>query len=220
LRRFRRAAVRTEPPTGRRRRRDHRRRLLHFRLVQPGRWDPPPALQAPPWNLSRTEAWDQLVVLLSTLRQQGAVTGPAGAFTTFEEFWEAYAQQTRYIIRKSVDLYERTESIRARFFQTPYLSCLVKGCAEKGLDITQGGPELWYGTIEAVTYATTVDSLLAIKYLVFDKKICRIDELVVALQANWEGYEVLRAQALNKAPKYGRDDDEADAMGRKVMDLP
>lgn len=44
--------------------------LLHFRLVQPGRWDPPPALQAPPWNLSRTEAWDLLVVLLSTLRQQ------------------------------------------------------------------------------------------------------------------------------------------------------
>jgi formate C-acetyltransferase len=87
------------------------------------------------------------------------------------------------------------------------------------VDITQGGPELWYGTIEAVTYATTVDSLLAIKFLVFDKKICKLDELAKALQANWEGYEVLQAQALNKAPKYGRDDDEADAMGRKVMDL-
>jgi pyruvate-formate lyase len=30
---------------------------------------------------------------------------------------------------------------------------------------------------------------------------------------------VLRAMALNKAPKYGRDDDEADAMGKRVMDL-
>ena len=48
------------------------------------------------------------------------------------------------------------------FFPTPYLSCLVKGCAEKGLDITQGGAEISFVTLEAVTYATTVDSLLAI----------------------------------------------------------
>ena len=54
------------------------------------------------------------------------------------------------------------------FFPTPYLSCLVRGCAEKGLDVTQGGAELSFTTLEAVTYATTVDSLLAIKYLVFD----------------------------------------------------
>jgi hypothetical protein len=47
---------------------------------------------------------------------------------------------------------------------------MVKGCAEKGLDITQGGAEISFTTLEAVTYATTVDSLLAIKYLIFDKK--------------------------------------------------
>ena len=101
-----------------------------------------------------------------------ADTGDPAAFTTWEQFWQAYAEQTRYIIRKSVETYERSEEIRARFFQTPYLSCLVKGCAESGRDINQGGPELSFVTIEAVTYATTVDSLLAVKYLVFDKKLC------------------------------------------------
>jgi len=50
--------------------------LLHYRLVPPDRWAPPPALLAPPWNLSRDEAWDLLVLLLNTLRQQGAVTFP------------------------------------------------------------------------------------------------------------------------------------------------
>ena len=64
-----------------------------------------------------------------------------------------------------------------------------------------------------------MDSLLAIKYLVFDRKKCTMAELIEALQANWEGFEVLQAMARNKAPKYGRDDDEADAMARKVMDL-
>jgi len=118
-----------------------------------------------------------------------------------------------------VELYERSEEIRAKFLPTPYLSCLVKGCAEKGLDVTQGGAELNFTTIEAVTYATTVDSLLAIKYLVFDKKVCTMAELIQALKDNWAGHEVLQAQALNKTPKYGRDDDEADILGQKVMEI-
>jgi len=50
--------------------------LLHFRLVQPPRWEASPALLESPWNLSRSEAWELMVVLLNTLRQQGAVTYP------------------------------------------------------------------------------------------------------------------------------------------------
>jgi formate C-acetyltransferase len=152
-------------------------------------------------------------------KQDGPRTGDAASFKTWEEFWEAYAKQTRYIIQKCVDLYETSESIRARFFPTPYLSCMVKGCAQKGKDVTQGGAEISFTTLEAVTYATTVDSLLAIKYLIFEKQICTLKELVAALKANWQGYEILQATAKNRAPKYGRDDDEADALARKVMQL-
>jgi formate C-acetyltransferase len=46
-----------------------------------------------------------------------------------------------------------------------------------------------------------------------------MDELVKALKDNWSGHEVLQAKAKYKAPKYGRDDDEADEMAKKVMDL-
>ncbi len=152
-------------------------------------------------------------------RRYGLATGDPTTFKTFDEFWNAYVEQTRFIVQKIVDLYERTEAVRARFSPTPYLSCLVRGCAEKGLDITQGGPELNYVTIEAVTYATTVDSLLAVKYLVFDEQVCTMAELIQALKDNWVGHEVLQARAINKAPKYGRDDDEADAMGRRVMEV-
>jgi formate C-acetyltransferase len=87
------------------------------------------------------------------------------------------------------------------------------------MDITEGGAELGYVTIEAVTYATTVDSLLAVKYLVFDQKVCTMAELIQALKDNWNGHEVLQARALHKAPKYGRDDDSADALAHQVMEL-
>jgi pyruvate-formate lyase len=153
------------------------------------------------------------------ITRTGPDSGNPTSFATWEQFWDAYVAQTRFIIEKSVALYNRTDALRARFSPTPYLSCLVRGCAEKGLDVTQGGAELSYITIEAVTYATTVDSLLAIKYLVFDENACTMVELIQALHDNWEGHTVLQARALRKAPKYGRDDPAADALARQVMDL-
>jgi formate C-acetyltransferase len=153
------------------------------------------------------------------LTRWGAVTGDATRFQTWEQFWEAYVIQTQHIIRRIVEEYEQSESIRAQFAPTPYVSCLVKGCAQKGMDITEGGAELGYVTIEAVTYATTVDSLLAVKYLVFDQKACTMAELIQALKDNWVGHEILQARALHKAPKYGRDDDAADSLARQVMEL-
>jgi formate C-acetyltransferase len=44
-------------------------------------------------------------------------------------------------------------------------------------------------------------------------------ELIQALKDNWIGHEVLQARALHKAPKYGRDEDSADALACKVMNL-
>lgn len=152
-------------------------------------------------------------------RRWGADTGDPLAFKNWEEFWDAYARQTRAIIKRIVELYELSEANRARFSPTPYLSCLVRGCAEQGKDVTQGGAQLNFVTVEGVTYATTVDSLLAVKYLVFDEKICTMAELSKALKDNWVGHEVLQARALNKAPKYGRDDEHADALAKDVMDL-
>lgn len=162
---------------------------------------------------------DPLTGKTDPLTRWGADTGDSTRFETWEQFWQAYARQTRHIIRRIADLYEQSEAIRARYAPTPYLSCLVKGCAQKGKDVTEGGAELGYVTIEVVTYATTVDSLLAVKYLVFDQKACTMAELIQTLKDNWAGHEVLQARALHKAPKYGRDDDAADSMAHQVMEL-
>ena len=151
-------------------------------------------------------------------KQDGPVTGTPGELDTWDKFYNTYLVQTKYIIQKITEVYERSESLRADYSPTPYLSLLVNGCARKGLDVTQGGAEINLTTIEGVTFATTVDSLLAIKYLVYDKKECTLQELIAALRDNWAGHEILQAKALNRAPKYGRDDDEADELAKKVMD--
>lgn len=161
--------------------------------------------------------YDEINGKWSKLTQDGPKTGTLAELDTWDKFWNAYKIQTQYIVKKLVDTYEESESIRCKYNPTPYLSILVNGCAEKGLDITRGGPEIRCTTMEGVTYATTVDSLLAVKDLVYDKKICTLEELVQALQDNWEGHEKLQAIAKNKCPKYGRNDDEADALAQLVM---
>ncbi len=155
----------------------------------------------------------------SKLTQDGPKTGTLAELDTWDKFYNAFKEQTKYMIRRMVENYELSESIRCEFNPTPYLSTLVGGCAEKGLDITRGGAELSFVTMEGVTYASTVDSLLAVKYLVYDQKECTLEELVKALYANWEGYEVLQAKAQYKAPKYGRDDDVADAFAKEYMEF-
>ncbi|MFH1530837.1 MAG: pyruvate formate lyase family protein [Pseudomonadota bacterium] len=151
--------------------------------------------------------------------QDGPRTGDPRSLRTWDAFWAAFETQMAFVLERTVAVHEASERARARFFQTPYLSCLVRGCAEKALDVTRGGAEIALTTMEAVTFATTVDSLLAVKSLVYDTGTCTMDALVQALRDNWEGHAVLQARALHKTPKYGRDDDEADALGRRVMDL-
>lgn len=60
--------------------------LLHFRLVPPEGWEPPDPLLEAPWNFTKEEAWNLLVLLLDSLRQQGAVTFPENVDPRSEAF--------------------------------------------------------------------------------------------------------------------------------------
>ena len=91
-------------------------------------------------------------------------------------------------------------------------------CMEKGMDAHQGGCRYnsYGGT--AVGMSTIADSLAAIKYMCFDKKICTTKEFYDALMANWVGYEELQQRVLSEVPHYGNDDPYVDVEMKWVMD--
>jgi pyruvate-formate lyase len=153
--------------------------------------------------------------------QIGPKSGDPKTFSSWEEFWDAWKKQIEFIIQKTVEVYNMTEELRGEFMPTPYLSTFVNGCIDKGLDVRRGGPELRFITIEGVGFATTVDSLLAIKQFVFDEKKYTISQIKNALINDFKGKEdsVMQTVLKNKAKKYGNDDDEADEMARKVMEI-
>ncbi|MHA1727349.1 MAG: pyruvate formate lyase family protein [Promethearchaeota archaeon] len=151
----------------------------------------------------------------------GLKTGDPEDFKTWEEFFGAWKKQIGFIIKYMVKVYNMTEELRAEFMPTPYISTMVRGCIEKGLDIRNGGPDLRFITVEGVGFATTVDSLLAIKNLVYDKKKYTISEIKDALVKNFEGKDnvILQAVLKNKTPKYGTNNDKADEITKQIMQI-
>ncbi len=154
-------------------------------------------------------------------KQLGPKSGDPENFETWEEFWNAWVKQIKYLIRHIVDVYNPFEIFRSDFLPTPYVSTIIRGCAEKALDVRSGGPELRFVTIEGVGYATTVDSLLAIKKFVYDDKKYTITQVKKALLNDYKGSKeqtIMQSMFQKKAPKYGNNEDEPDEIGRKVME--
>jgi formate C-acetyltransferase len=144
----------------------------------------------------------------------GPRTGDPRRFKSWNEFRTAFETQLKALLERFIEFYDFTDSIRAGYEPTPYLSALVDGCAESGRDVTNAGPEYNYVTVEGVAFATAADSLIAVKKLVFEDGAVSMDELIKAIEDNYEGHEKLRLTLINKAPKYGNDDDYADEVAR------
>jgi pyruvate formate-lyase/glycerol dehydratase family glycyl radical enzyme len=156
---------------------------------------------------------------LETGVQYAPETGDPLTLKTWDQFYDAYKKQIQFSVKKIIDIYNIADLNRATYEPTPYLSLLVDGCIEKGLDITQGGALFNFMTVEGVGFATAVDSLLAIKKLIYEDQKVSLAEIIEAIKVNYEGQEKLRQMLLNRAPKFGNDEDYADSLARDVNDL-
>jgi len=149
-------------------------------------------------------------------KQIGPRTPDPRAMRTWPEFEAAFRTQLSFCLRRLVELNNQADTTRARFEPTPYLSALVGGCIEGCRDVTAGGARFSYITVEGVALATAADSLSAVKTLVFEAKRVSMEALLRAVDRNFDGDEFLRQVLLNKAPKYGNDDPEADNMAHNL----
>lgn len=149
---------------------------------------------------------------------QGIDTGDLSSFETYEQFDAAVKKQLDHILdlnaKGTVIIQKTVKDMRP----TPYMSLFVDGCMQTGKDVMAGGAVLYDGpgTIFA-GLGTYVDSMAAIKKLVYDTKKYTLTEIKNALDANWEGYEQIRRDCLN-APKYGNDDNYADTIAANIVD--
>jgi pyruvate-formate lyase len=101
---------------------------------------------------------------------------------------------------------------------SPFLSLLIDDCIANGKDYHDGGARYNTSYIQGVGLGTMADAMTAIKVRVFDRKAISMAELLRVLGQDFEGDERLRLMFLNKTPKYGNDEDEADEVMRAVFE--
>ncbi len=147
-----------------------------------------------------------------TGKQMGAHTGTIEAFETYEDVLNALETQVDFFFERMIRCCEVVERAHAELLPSPFLSCVIDDCMERGIDVTAGGAHYNLSGIQAIQCANVADSLAALKTLVYDEPVVSRKELHDALVTNFEKAELLRLRLLNKAPKYGNDIEWVDAI--------
>ncbi len=97
------------------------------------------------------------------------------------------------------------------------VSVFEEGCIEKGMSYLEGGPKYNVISPHIGGLPDTVNSLYAIKKLVFDDKKVTFLTLMELLKNNWQDNEALRQYALNKYSYFGNDNDDVDMIARDII---
>jgi pyruvate-formate lyase len=152
-----------------------------------------------------------------TNMQMGPKTGDPTKFKTYEDVWNAFVEQAKFTTAlqfRNRDVCRRAE---IRYCESPFVAMMDDICVEEGLGAFENKKyaNTWS---DPVSIVDAINSLAAIKKLVFDDKKYTMEDMVRALRANWEGYDEMRKDALN-APKWGNDDPYVDDIGEKVYNL-
>jgi len=154
-----------------------------------------------------------------TGKQLGLQTGDPSCFKSYEELLEAYKKQVHHFIEIKIRGNNIIETIYAKYMPSPFLSILVDDCIKKGKDYNAGGARYNSNYIQGVGIGTLTDSFSAMKLHVFENKTFTMEELLSALQDNFQGNERIRQLMLNKTPRYGNDDDYADDIMKELFDI-
>ena len=150
--------------------------------------------------------------------QLGPQTGDAREFTSYQQLMDAYKEQLRYFIDLKIKANNVIERLFANYMPAPFMSIVMDDCIARGLDYHNGGARYNPTYIQGVGIGTTTDALAAVKFNVFDQESVTMDELLTAMQADFEGYERLQHTLLNHTPKYGNDEDYVDSITEDVFD--
>ena len=149
----------------------------------------------------------------------GPKTGDPRAFRNMDHVLDAFRQQVAYLVEQMVIGLNSMGIAHRELYPSPLLSALTQGCLDKGQDVTAGGAVYNFTGVQGVGVADVADSLAAIDQLVFREKRVTMDELLKALEGNFEGHEQLFHLIRNRVPKYGNDDELPDMYARKAAEI-
>lgn len=173
--------------------------------------------------------------------QQGHRTPPAEEIHSFEEIQELMQMHLRWLIVRLFNGILANYGNIGKVSPGALLSVMMKGCVESGKDIYSGGAMYHLISPMFVGMSTTIDSLYAIRKLVYDDStaVTTLPELLECLRSDWghnftepfqstlagkeraevkgRWFKEMRQIALD-LPKFGTGHPEVDELGAWLAD--
>lgn len=148
----------------------------------------------------------------------GIQTGDPRGFKSYEELYQAFLAQLRYVVDQKVRVSNYIDRMFAKYAPATFLSLFIDDCIAKGRDYYNCGPRYNTTYIQCTGLGTTTDSLSTLRKHVFESKTVSMDALLDAVTRNFEGEEKLRQFILNRTPFFGNDNREADEIAVRVYE--
>jgi pyruvate formate-lyase/glycerol dehydratase family glycyl radical enzyme len=151
-------------------------------------------------------------------KRTGLETGDPREFKSFVALYDALMTQHKFITHRSFWLAAIARKEQPKYVRLPFLSAMgIQRCMDLGQDLLIPDPDSSMFGISDRALIDVADSLMALKKLVFDEKKLSMEELLHALDTNFEGKrgEEIRQMCLAQ-PKYGNDLNEVDSLTRKI----
>lgn len=137
--------------------------------------------------------------------------------STFDEFMSHVIEELKH---ECAMLQEEAEQIihdRNQYYSAPYLSMYIDGCYEACRGIEKGTAKYNGIGCHGAGIAVAADALMAIKTVIYDEKSVTVEQLMRALEENFENDEPLRHRLLD-CPKMGNNHDDVDQIACVLMD--
>ncbi|MGN0646001.1 MAG: trans-4-hydroxy-L-proline dehydratase [Mogibacterium kristiansenii] len=152
-------------------------------------------------------------------KQLGLQLGYAKDFKTFDELWAAFKKQLKHFVDIKIRGNNVIERLYAEEMPAPCLSVVTNDCISNAKDYNAGGARYNTNYIQGVGIGTVTDCVASVKYNVYDEKNFTMEELIDAMEHDFEGYDYIYSLVHDKTPKYGNDDDYADDLMREIFNL-
>ncbi|MBW1697984.1 MAG: glycyl radical protein [Deltaproteobacteria bacterium] len=156
----------------------------------------------------------------STGRQLYPSKGTLSSYGSLDEILSAYKELLERYVEFALTLDNFAAMVQEEIMQTPFLSSFIEHRIEMGKDVTETAGKTYANQVILGHGSVNVgNALAAIGKLIYEEKVLEPEALMEALLSNFKGpgQEAIRQMLLNRAPKYGNDDEYVDELTRETL---
>jgi len=138
--------------------------------------------------------------------------------TDFEDFWDIYDREVDKTAEILKDFKNETYKWQSKVWPEMVTSFCMHGTIENGRDVTDmQAVDYNYTSVNVLGVPNVIDSIYAIKELVFEQKKYKMSDLVKAVRNDWQDNEIMQLDFLHQ-PKFGNAHADVDAMGVRISE--